>query len=142
MKYSFALLLLLVLARCGLLENSDLPDVRLEADRIAYQPGQDLVLALMNFSGRTFTVSGDLCSALLQRREKTTWKPIPRDGVCVDVGVVLKFGGAVVSRRKLDDTLLAGSYRYLYELSDSEGGERYWRFERIELYTRVFEVSK
>ena len=142
MKYSFALLLVLVLTGCGLLENSDLPDVRLEADRIAYEPGQDLVLALMNFSGRTFTVSGDLCSAQLQRRERTIWKTIPRDGVCADVGVVLKFGGAVVSRRKLDDTLLAGSYRYLYELSDWEGGERVRRFERIELYTRVFEVSK
>ena len=140
MKYSFALLL--VLAGCGLLENSDLPDVRLEADRIAYQPGQDLMLALMNFSGRTLTVSGDLCHALLQRREKTTWKTIPRDGACVDVGVVLKFGGAIVSRRQLDDTLLAGSYRYLYELNDSEGEERVRRFERIELYTRVFEVSK
>jgi len=140
MKYSFALLL--VLAGCGLLENSDLPDVRLEADRIAYQPGQDLVLALMNFSGRTLTVGGDLCHALLQRREKTTWKAIPRDGVCVDVGVVLKFGGAIVSRRQLDDTLLAGSYRYLYVLNDSEGGERIRRFERIELYTRVFEVSQ
>ncbi len=140
MKYSFALLLLL--AGCGLLENSDLPDVRLEADRIAYQPGQDLMLALMNFSGRTLTVSGDLCRALLQRREKTTWKTIPRDGACVDVGVVLKFGGAIVSRRQLDDTLLAGSYRYLYELNDSEGEERVRRFERIELYTRVFEVSK
>ena len=142
MNYSFALLLLLVLAGCGLLENSDLPDVRLEADRIAYQPGQDLVLALMNFSGRTFTVSGDLCRALLQRREKTTWKTIPRDGACVDVGLVLKVGGAVVSRRQLDDTLLAGSYRYLYKLSDSEDGERVRRFERIELYTSVFEVSQ
>ena len=140
MKYSFALLLLL--AGCGLLENSDLPDVRLEADRIAYQPGQDLMLALMNFSGRTFTVSGDLCRALLQRREKTTWKTIPRDGVCPDVGVVLKFGGAIVSRKQLGETLLAGSYRYLYELNDSEGEERVRRFERIELYTRVFEVSK
>ena len=143
MKYSLVAFLLLILTGCELLESSDAPHVYLDTDRTSYQPGQDLVLTLTNFSGRTFTVGPDLfCDALLQRREKTTWKPIPihGDGVCLDLGRVLRPGKEVVSRRELSDTLSAGEYRYMYALSEWEDGGRYRRFERVELYTRVFQV--
>ena len=142
MKHSLAPLLLVALAGCGLLKDSEMPEVRLEADQASYQVGQDVVLSLINFSERTFTIRSDLCDAVLERQEKTTWKPIHGDGVCLDIGVELKLGSAIVSRKPLDDTLSAGSYRYMYELRDGEVRDRYRHFERIELYTRVFEVSQ
>jgi len=142
MKYPLAPFLLLTLAGCGLLENADTPEIRLEADRLAYQPGQEVVLSLINLSERTFTVSGDLCDAVLLQQQQTTWQPLSGEGVCPDVGVVLKQGGAIVSRKRLAETLSAGRYRYGYELKDGGGSERYRHFERIEVYTRVFEVSE
>lgn len=143
MKYALIPLLFLMLAGCELLESSDVSDVSLEVDRQSYQPGQEVVLTLANSSGRTFSVHPNLCGAVLQQRVRAAWVPEHHEGVCTSIGLELRSGKEVVSRRELSDMLSAGEYRYMYALSkweDRDGG-RYRRFERIELYTRVFQVK-
>lgn len=143
MRYFFVAFLLLILPGCELLGSSDVPDVHLDANRTLYQPGQEVVLTLANVSWRTLTVRPELCGAVLQQRFGAAWVPEYEEGVCPDVGLELRPGKRIVTRRALSDTQAAGEYRYMYALSEWEDRDRgrYRRFERIELYTNVFEVK-
>lgn len=141
MKSCFVALLLWVLAGCGMLESSDEPDVHLDADHTVYQPGQEVVLTLANASRRTFMVHPHLCGAVLQKWVRAAWVPERYEGVCTDVGFELRPGTEIVSRRPLGDTLSAAEYRYMYALREWEEGDRYRRFEQIELHTHVFQVK-
>ena len=141
MKYSLVAFLLLTLVGCELVGGSEALPVRLDADAASYQRGQDVVLTLINNSGRTFTVHPNLCGAVLQHWERAAWVPEHYDGVCTLIGFELRSGNQLVARQPLHDSLSAGDYRFMVALSDAEGEERYRRFERIEVYTKVFKVE-
>ena len=141
MKYSLVAILLLSLAGCELLGDAEPLPVQFDVDAALYQPGQEVVLTLTNTARRTFTVSPTLCPAVLQQRDQSSWKPIPLDATCLAIGHELRSGNKLVAPRRLPETLTPGTYRFLYVLNDSEGVERYRRFEQIEVYTQVFRVE-
>ncbi len=143
MKTGLLLLLLYTLAGCGLLKDDAPQDVRLDADRPSYHAGEVVTLTLTNSSGRTFTVHPSLCDAVLQRWEASTWKPIFDDPsrVCALIGLELTPGKRVTAQTALHETIRTGRYRYMYVLHDGLDGTRAHREERIDLYTKAFNVE-
>jgi len=140
MKYSVIVLLSLILAGCGLFDDSEVINIQLDADAAVYRKGEEVVLTLSNTSGRTLTVHPSLCGAVLQQFVITAWVPEHHDGICTLVALELESGEEVVARKTLDEALTPGEYRYKYTLSDYNNGERYNRVELIDVYTKPFQV--
>ena len=141
MKSSFVAILLLSLTNCELLGGAEALPVQLDTDAASYRPGQEVMLTLTNTSRRAYTVSPTLCPAVLEQRDQSIWRPMQREEVCLAIGYELRSGNRLTVPRPLPDSLAAGDYRFMYELQDADGEDRYRRFERIEVYTKSFRVE-
>lgn len=142
--YLLLISLVVFLTGCDLLGLSKTSsfDVTFTADQTAYEPGETVELTLSNASERGFMVHPTLCDAVLQQRSSVKWEVVKKDGrVCTAVGTTLKPGDEISSERTLSDTLEEGRYRFMYKLIEREEGDRYQKVERIELYTKPFEVQ-
>lgn len=144
MRYTLAVLALATLAGCNLLGDAGetSPDVRLEANRAAYPPGDEVVLTLANASRFTYTIHPQLCGAALQQRQQAAWLTVSADAACTAVAHRLRPGATIVTTRPLSDTLSAGAYRYAYTLANYEEGERQNRRVEVEVFTKVFQIER
>lgn len=140
MKYFVIALAPLIFAGCGLFDDSEVINIRLDADAASYRAGEEVVLTLSNTSGRALTVHPTLCGAVLQQFVISAWVPEHHEGVCTLIALELESGEEVVARRTLAQTLAPGEYRFKYTLLDFKSGDRYRTSEQIDVYTNVFFV--
>ena len=123
MKRTFAALVLLVCAACGMAVSPDgVPGVVLRTDRAVYAPGDAVALELVNASPAT--VGYNLCGAALERRSGSDWEPVEGPGqVCPMILLTLQPGGRAEGRVVLPAGLPDAVYRVRTGIEE-RGGDR------------------
>ena len=130
---------------CSSLGGSDTeaPDpVVLTTDQRSYTAGDPLTLELINRSDQTYQ-AGELCKARLERQDQADWEtvspPFAEPRVCEDILLLYKPSASKTLRTRLPGELLAGTYRYVFELSSREASHE---IKPVTVTTQPFAVRQ
>lgn len=110
-----------LLSSCRLVDPHDPTDISLTVGAPGYLAGEEAILTIRNQSGRTITYN--LCFAELERQDGGVWMRIDRSRTCPSPQNVLVHGEQATHAYRLDSTLEAGTYRFVYTFTPAGADE-------------------